>query len=1044
MAKKKINKGLEAARQKLTADFLESSGVPKGRDRTKLIKEIKQHADTGGMSWPEAHEEALTNWREETLAKQLKEISKINEKERKEQKKAKPKKKETPLPLEEDAYQIALKVGSEKQTAEKATNTAAISKAIRAKEEKSAAGGPSVARDRADAAKKNIKDRGGKPVADLMRATPLSKAIMEHGAKGKDKELTKHVLGVTDKAINFVALNPKLFEDGLEGDTATRLVEQAVDIANASLKATEENAPQLLGQLLYLEKIAIDAKDSEVAKLIKEIIGPVKESLKKKAGWKGLLKSKVKNYIGNIPKTLVEKIPVIGGFLGEMMGRNKQVKESTEQSAGAIEEGVSRGTGRGTIASQGLRKAGKGSKEDEIGGDGGIGGIGGVGGIGGIGGIGGRGDGGIGGIGGVGGIGGRGDGGIGGIGGRGDGGIGGIGGRGDGFGGGNGIIQILQSGFESIRIELVEIKGILKDFLVSPESKLKEKEKEFELGGKNKLDLGKKQTESKSGGKIGGFFGGIFDGLLNNIEKIGKKKTQLIDAAKAIAALGASLIPLAIALRIMKEVGFKTVGVLAASLLTLGLAGVILGKNKSTMIQGALAIAALGASLIPLAFALNLVKDVGFKSILVLAAALVTFGLAAALIGMPAVLPFILLGALGIAALGVALIPLAFALNLATPAIEAFGTVVSAVGQSISDILHSFIEFGNPIIGVGLLSAAMGIGAVTVALLAFSAASAAMKIGGAAAGLVSGVMGFFTGGAPPSAIEMLALFAEFGKSAPLLEQAANAITKLADALKYFSGIKEIPTGNLEALSRVGEVASKIPASNTGSGAPSTKKSRYSGLDPQDINDFRLSPEDSIKSDERTANDVQNALQKRKDTGQTVAPKLTGGETREETINGQTTTRTVAPYPEYTAGTQLTEREMAVMDMQVGGGFVSTNSDTPGGEGYNTISIPDIKLEQYLKQKRETISDAKSALTPNAGMITPSPNTDVGKQVKATQTARAELDAAQNANLAAQSKGNTTVQTNIGGAKSNTVNVNNSGDGVRDTKSTLEVARKESR
>ena len=78
------------------------------------------------------------------------------------------------------------------------------------------------------------------------------------------------------------------------------------------------------------------------------------------------------------------------------------------------------------------------------------------------------------------------------------------------------------------------------------------------------------------------------------------------------------------------------------------------------------------------------------------------------------------------------------------------------------------------------------------------------------------------------------------------------------------------------------------------------------------------------------------------------------------------------------------------------------------------------------------------------MITPSPNTDVGKQVKATQTARAELDAAQNANVAAQSKGNTTVQTNIGGAKSNTVNVNNSGDGVRDTKSTLEVARKESR
>ena len=836
--------------------------------------------------------------------------------------------------------------------------------------------------------------------------------------------------------------------------------------------------------------------------------------------------------------------------------------------------------------------------------------------------------------------------------------------------------------------------------------------------------------------------------------------------------MGASLIPLAIALRIMKEVGFKTVGVLAASLLTLGLAGVILGKAKSTMIQGALAIAALGASLIPLAFALNLVKDVGFKSILGLAAALVTFGLAAALIGMPAVLPFILLGSLGIAALGVALIPLAFALNLATPAIEAFGGVVSAVGQSISDVLHTFIEFGDPKIGVGLLSAAIGIGAVTVALIAFSAASAAMKIGGAAAGLVSGVMGFFTGGAPPSAIEMLALFAEFGKSAPLLEQAANAITKLADALKYFSGIKEIPTGNLEALSKVGEAASKIPASSTGSeagsGASSTSggavgsgaggavasggaggavasggaggavasggavgakdnkdkaakiesaKAKGASYKTPDFNKIadesdediekRIKKENPNLDDESLDFKIDQAQHTKKlaayglqygeavngevinpDTGtpfafgglgvngalkiledggqptgsmfdgvvygkdadsnqknessagqvgnqnpQSAPPSLSmaSGAASEssllsstpttpstasappstpskepvkglfqsgrdwltsklfgssETKTAETPTAIATPAPsqqqaqpkseaktaplqrktsdgaggtkaggassktsdfnkladesegdiekriekEYPNAKPLTleikteeaiyKKELAAYGLTSGeitadgkvlnskGEFVASvgdylfgknakkkSSKTAGPEGQinpSSSAVPSAK-KGYVEGKRNEndnlvdnngveLSDKKLMdkfkITPSGnssldseqlqraknsdrlqyqfnaitseetagaiGMITPSPNTDVGKQVAATQTARAELDAAQSANAASQSKGNTTVQTNIGGAKSNTVNVNNRGDGVRDTRSTLEVARKESR
>ena len=242
--------------------------------------------------------------------------------------------------------------------------------------------------------------------------------------------------------------------------------------------------------------------------------------------------------------------------------------------------------------------------------------------------------------------------------------------------------------------------------------------------------------------------------------------------------------------------------------------------------------------------------------------------------------------------------------------------------------------------------------------------------------------------------------------------------KNSDRMQY--QFREIT--NEETAGPEGQIdpSSSAPTAPTASPA-SKKKSAPGGGSGGDSDLLGSSPQERISSDEQTVKEIETALKKRKDTGQTVAPKLHGGETRTETINGQTTTRTVAPYPEYRAGTKLSSGEMSAMDMAIGMG---------GAEGYNTQKIPDIKLEQFLKQKRETISDAKAALTPNVGMITPSPNTDVGKQVAATQTARAELDAAQIANASSQSKGGTTVQTNIGGAKSNTVNVNNSPSGVR--------------
>ena len=76
------------------------------------------------------------------------------------------------------------------------------------------------------------------------------------------------------------------------------------------------------------------------------------------------------------------------------------------------------------------------------------------------------------------------------------------------------------------------------------------------------------------------------------------------------------------------------------------------------MIKGAAAIAVLGAALIPMAVGLNLKKDVGVGTLVVMAGGLTVLGVAGALIG--SFLPLILSGAVGIAALGASIIPVSY------------------------------------------------------------------------------------------------------------------------------------------------------------------------------------------------------------------------------------------------------------------------------------------------------------------------------------------------------------------------------------------------
>ena len=93
---------------------------------------------------------------------------------------------------------------------------------------------------------------------------------------------------------------------------------------------------------------------------------------------------------------------------------------------------------------------------------------------------------------------------------------------------------------------------------------------------------------------------------------------------------------MAVGLNLMKDVGIGTLVVMAGGLTVLGVAGALIGSPL--MLSGAVGIAALGAPIIPFALAMNIMKDVGIETVGVMAAGLVTLGLAAAGLGLALIL----------------------------------------------------------------------------------------------------------------------------------------------------------------------------------------------------------------------------------------------------------------------------------------------------------------------------------------------------------------------------------------------------------------------
>lgn len=319
-------------------------------------------------------------------------------------------------------------------------------------------------------------------------------------------------------------------------------------------------------------------------------------------------------------------------------------------------------------------------------------------------------------------------------------------------------------------------------------------------GSKKGDDAGSKDSGGGGGGGILGMLGkgagkaieGFLKGLGKGLDAIADKKYLL--SAGVLVALGGALIVTGIGLKQFVGIDYKQVLFGIGVLGVLAVGAKLIGDSATSMIKGALAIALLGAALIPAGFAFGMFSDINWASVGIGIGVLVALGVAA--FGLSFIAPQLFIGALAIAALGAAMIPAAFAFNLfgkalgamaplfeaIASAITGFGTVVKAFGMAISTIIgavgdflitmvDSLIRLGDPMIGLGLAASATGIGLVSAALIAFGASSA-----------IGGLLSFF-GGNP------IEKFLELSDKSAGLKAAADSIDAIAAALEKMDGDK---------------------------------------------------------------------------------------------------------------------------------------------------------------------------------------------------------------------------------------------------------------
>jgi hypothetical protein len=221
---------------------------------------------------------------------------------------------------------------------------------------------------------------------------------------------------------------------------------------------------------------------------------------------------------------------------------------------------------------------------------------------------------------------------------------------------------------------------------------------------------------------------------------------------------------------------------------------------------GALALAALGASLIPAAIAFKMFADVNWEDMAKAGVALVGLGIAGAAFGALGESGLLFVGAAAIAALGASLIPFAYALNLMAPALEKFtpiikefGGVIEKVFTGIAGVITSAFD------GLSNLFKTLGevdpikLFAIGPALASIGAGLAVLGGGSLAGGILGSIGKLFGGGVVKKLNELSSI-----DSSKILTL-AEAINKLSESIANLNNV----TANVGDVSPIITTVDKV-------------------------------------------------------------------------------------------------------------------------------------------------------------------------------------------------------------------------------------------
>jgi hypothetical protein len=289
------------------------------------------------------------------------------------------------------------------------------------------------------------------------------------------------------------------------------------------------------------------------------------------------------------------------------------------------------------------------------------------------------------------------------------------------------------------------------------------------------------------------------EGLADGLEAMAKGKVLL--GAGALAVVSVALV--AALPGMLAAAALGAIGPLVEKGLTSFAKGIErLGTGK--VFLGAAALAALGLALIPAAYALKQFSEVSWSDLGKAGVALLGLGIAGAAFG--SFVPLMLAGAVAIAALGASLIPFGIALRIIAPALEKFTPIIEAFGNVISKTFSGIAEvITSAFTGLSDLFKTLNevdpikLFAIGPALASIGAGLAVLGGGSLAGGILGSIGKLFGGGVVKKLNELSSI-----DSSKILTL-AEAINKLSESIANLNNV----TANVGDVSPIITTVDKV-------------------------------------------------------------------------------------------------------------------------------------------------------------------------------------------------------------------------------------------